>query len=55
MDERTCNEGERVVGGRDGDDTIAVSVRESDEEEGEIIDGDMLEGLSSIILNRLGS
>jgi hypothetical protein len=37
----------------DGDDTdtIAVGVRESDEAEEEIIDGDALEGLSSIILS----
>jgi hypothetical protein len=57
VDDGTCNEGERTVGGRDGDDTdtIAVGVRESDDEEEEIIDGDSLEGLSSIVLSRLGS
>jgi hypothetical protein len=49
------------VGGRDGEDvetdmdTIVVSVREGDEEEEEIIDGDSLEGLSSIVLSRLSS
>jgi hypothetical protein len=44
-------------GGRDRDDveTIAVGVGEGDEEEEEIIDGDSLEGLSSIGLSRLGS
>ena len=61
MDNRTCNKGERTVGGRDRDDqktdtdTIAVRVREGDEEEDEMIDGDPLEGLSSIVLSRLGS
>jgi hypothetical protein len=61
VDDGTCNEGERTVGGRDRDDaetdtdTIAVGVREGDEEEEVIIDGDSLEGLSSIVLSRLGS
>jgi hypothetical protein len=58
VDDRTCNnKGERTIGGRDGDnaetDTDA-SIR-GDEEDEEIIDGDSLEGLSSIILSRLGS
>ena len=55
VDDGTCNKGERIVGGRDRDDTdtIAVGVREVDEEE-EIIDGDSLE-LSLIVLSRLGS
>ena len=50
---RTCNKGERSVGrrdGGDGTDAIAVGVREGDEEEEEIIDGDSLERLSSIVL-----
>ena len=40
MDDGTCNEGERTVGGRDrgdaesGADTFAVSVREGDKEDG---------------------
>jgi hypothetical protein len=61
VDDGTRNKGERTVGGRDGDDaetdtdTIAVGVREGDEEEEEIIDGDSLEGLSSIVLSRLSS
>ena len=55
VDDGTSNKGERAVGGRDGDDTIAVGVREGDEEDEEIIDGDSLEGLSSIVLSRLGS
>jgi len=37
------------------DGTFAAGVREGDEEEEEMIDGDSLEGLSSIILSRLGS
>jgi hypothetical protein len=53
-DDGTSNKGERAVGGRDGDDTIAVGVK-SDEEDEEIIDGDSLEILSSIVLSRLGS
>jgi hypothetical protein len=36
-------------------DTIAVGVGEGDEEEEEIIVGDLLDGLSSIVLSRLGS
>ena len=61
VEDGTCNNGERTVGGRDGDDvetdtdTIAVGVREGDEEEEETIDGDSLEGLSSIVLSRLSS
>jgi hypothetical protein len=53
VDDGTCNKGERAVGAGDGDDTdtIAVSVREGEE----IIDGDSLEGLSVIVLSRLGS
>jgi len=49
VDDGTCNKGERTVGGRDGHDaetdtdTIAVGVKEGDEEEGGIIDGDSLE------------
>ena len=55
VDDGTCNEREWTVGGRDRDDavtdadTIAVGVREGDEEEEVIIDGDSLEGLSSIV------
>jgi hypothetical protein len=58
VEDGTCNKGEGTVGGGDGDDpetdtaTIAGGVRERDEEE--IIDGDPLQGLSSIVL-RLGS
>jgi hypothetical protein len=54
-------QGERTVGRRDGDDaetdtdTIAVGIREGDEEEEEMIDGDSLVGLSSIVLSRLCS
>ena len=58
VDDGTCNKDERSVGRRDrGDatDTIAVGVRERDEEEDVIMDGDSLEGLSSIVLSRLGS
>ena len=57
VDDGTCNKGDRTVGGRDRDDTdtIAVGVREGDEEEEGIIDGDTLERLSSIVLSRLGS
>jgi len=62
MGNRTCNEGERTVGGRDGDDTetdintIAVSIGEGDEEEDDdMIGGDLLKGLLSIILSWLGS
>ena len=57
VDDGTCNEREWTVGGRDRDDavtdadTIAVGVREGDEEEEVIIGGDSLEGLSSIILS----
>jgi hypothetical protein len=36
-------------------DTITVSIREGGEEEEEIIDGDLLEGLSSIVHSQLGS
>jgi hypothetical protein len=57
VDDGTCNKGERTVGGRDGDDTdtIAVSIREGDKGEEEIIDGDSLEWLSVIVLSWLGS
>jgi hypothetical protein len=57
VEERTCNEVEGTVGKRDGDDAeteIAVGVREGDEDE-KVIDGDTLEGLSSVVLSRLGS
>jgi hypothetical protein len=58
VDDGTCSEGERTVGGRGRDDaetdtdTIAVDVREGDEEDEEMIDGDSFEGLSSIVLSR---
>ncbi len=61
VDGGTCNKGERTEGGTDEDDvgtdmdTIAVGVGEGDEEDDEIIDDDTLEGLSSIVLSRLGS
>jgi hypothetical protein len=63
VEDGTCNEdgGEGTVGGRDGEDaetdsdTIAVGVKERDEEEEYVIAGDSLEGLSSIVLNRLCS
>jgi hypothetical protein len=58
VDGGTCNKEERSVGRRDGGDdtdTIAVGVGEVDEEEEVTIDGDSLEGLSSIVLSRLGS
>ena len=60
MDNGTCNKGEQT-GGRDGDnavtdtDTIAVSVREDDEEDKGIIDGDSLDRLSLIVLSWLSS
>ena len=60
VEDGTCNKVEGTVGERDGDgvetdtDTIAVDVRERDEDE-VIIDGDSLEGLSSIVVSRLGS
>ena len=61
VDDGTCNnKGERIVGRRDRDDaetdtdTIA-GVREGDEEQEEMVDGNSLEGLSSIVLNQLGS
>ena len=60
VDVGTYNKGEGTIGKkgpgyyRDDTDTIAVGVREGDEEE-EIIDGDSLEGLSSIVLSRLRS
>jgi hypothetical protein len=56
----TCNRGEAIEGGTDGYDvetdvdTIAVGVRERDDDE-EVIDGDSLEGLSSIVLSRVRS
>jgi len=58
VEDGTCSKGERTVGGRDGGDvtdTIAVGVRERDEEDEDIIDGDSLDGLSSMVLSRLGS
>ena len=61
VDDGTCNKGEPTVKGRDGDDTetytdtIAVGVKGEEEEEEGIIDGDSLEGLSSIVLSWLGS
>jgi len=62
VDNGTCNEGERTVGGRDGDDTetdmntIAVGIGEGDkEEDNDMISGDLLKGLSSIVLSWLGS
>jgi hypothetical protein len=57
----TCNEVEGIVGEGDGDgvetdmDTIAVDVREPDEDMVEIIGGDSVERLSSIVLSRLRS
>jgi hypothetical protein len=60
VEDGTCNEVEGTVGERDRDgvetdtDTIAVGVGELDEDE-VIIDGDSLEGLSSIVVSRLGS
>jgi hypothetical protein len=61
VDDGTYNKGERRVGGRDrydaetDTDTIAVGVKEGDEEEEGIINGDLLKGLSSIVLSWLGS
>jgi hypothetical protein len=57
VDDGTCNKGEQMVGGRDGDDTekIAVSVREGDKEEEEITDGNSLEQLLVIILSWLST
>jgi hypothetical protein len=61
VDDGTCNKGERTGTGRDGDDavsdtdTIAVGVGEGDEEEEDMIDGDSLDWLSSIVLSRLSS
>ena len=47
---------EWTVGGRDkGDDRDTIAVGVSDERDKETIDGDALEGLSSIVLSRLGS
>jgi hypothetical protein len=60
VEDETCNEVDEAVGERNGDeaeterDTIAVGVTEGDEDE-KVIDGDALEGLSSIVLSRLGS
>jgi hypothetical protein len=60
VEDGTCNEEAEAVGGKDGDDseiddpdTMAVGVRERDEEE-EVIAGDSLE-LSSIVLSRVCS
>ena len=49
MDDGTCNKDEQSVRRRDeGDvtDTIAVGVREGNEEEDVIMDGNLLEGFS---------
>jgi hypothetical protein len=55
VDDGTSNKGERSVGrDRDDTDTTAVSAREGDEEEEEMIDGGSLEELSAIVLSRLG-
>jgi hypothetical protein len=60
VDDGTCNKGEQRVEGRDrvdaetDADTIDVSIK-GDEEEERIINGDSLEGLSSIVLSWLGS
>jgi hypothetical protein len=58
VEDKTCNEGAEAVGGRDGDnseiddpDTMAVGVKERDEEE-VVIAGDSLE-LSSIGFSRV--
>ena len=59
-DKKEMIDGSTTSGERDGDgaetetDTIAVGVREGDEDE-KVIDGDTLEGLSSVVLSRLGS
>jgi hypothetical protein len=61
VDDRTCNKGERTVGGRNRDDaetdmdTIAVGIKEGDKDEEGIIDGDSLKGLSSIVLSQFDS
>ena len=67
VEDGTCNGGEGRVGESDGEegvgdaetetetDTVAVGVGEGDEDEEYVIDGDSLEGLSSIVLSRLGS
>jgi hypothetical protein len=61
VDDGTCNKREQTVGGRDRDnaktdmDTIAVGIKESNEEEKEVIDSNSLEGLLSIVLSRLSS
>jgi hypothetical protein len=58
MKNGTRNEGEEAIGRRDEDDaqtetdTIAVGFREGDEEDEAMIDGDLLEGLSSTVLGR---
>ena len=44
MKQLESNEGERIRG-RGGDDTIAVGIREGDEEEEGIVDGDSLDAL----------
>jgi hypothetical protein len=61
VEEGTYNKAEGIVGERDGGDaetdadTIAVGVSEGDEDEEEIIDGDSLEKLSSMVLSWLDS
>lgn len=58
MKNGTRNEGEETIEKRDEDnaetetDANAVGVREGDEEDEAMIDGDLLEGLSSIVLGR---
>jgi hypothetical protein len=54
----TSNKGEAIEGGIDGDDVETdvdtIGVREREEEE-EVIGGDALKGLSSIVLSRVRS
>ena len=60
VEDGTCNKEEGTVGGTDGDgvetdtDTIVDGVR-GDEDEEEVIGGDAVERLSSIVLSRLRS
>ena len=55
VDGGTCNKGKRAVGASDRDDTDTIAVGVREEEEEEIVDGDSLEGLSVIVLSRLCS
>jgi hypothetical protein len=52
-DDGTCTKGERTVGEGDGDDaetdTDSIAVGVGDEEDEEIINGNSLEGLLSIV------